>query len=44
MKRRLLLTLTLILVLGAMPVSASGPDTKDYGDVTLSGGFQAGHF
>ena len=44
MKKRLLLVLTLVLVLAAMPVSASGPDTKNYGDVTLTGGFQVGHF
>ena len=44
MKRRLLLALALVLALGALPASASGPATKDYGDVTLSGGFQAGHF
>ena len=43
MKRRFLLVFTLVLVLGAMPVLASGL-TKNYGDVTLTGGFQAGHF
>ena len=43
MKKMFFLGLTLALVLGAMPVLASGP-TKNYGDVTLSGGFQAGHF
>ena len=44
MKKTLFLALTLALVLGAMPVLASGSVTKNYGDVTLSGGFQAGHF
>ena len=44
MKKLLLLTLTVVLLLGAMPVLASGPDTEDYGNVTLTGGFQAGHF
>ena len=42
MKKLLFLTLTIVLVLGVMPVSASGP--VNYGDITLSGGFQAGHF
>jgi hypothetical protein len=42
MKRRFLLALAIVLALGAMPAWASGP--KDYGDVTLSGGSQAGHF
>jgi hypothetical protein len=41
-KRRFLLALAIVLALGAMPAWASGP--KDYGDVTLSGGFQTGHF
>jgi len=44
MKKLLLLTLTVVLLLGATPVMASGPTNKNYGDVTLSGGFQAGHF
>jgi len=44
MKRQLLLALAAILILGAMPASASGPDTTTYDDVTLSGGFQTGHF
>jgi hypothetical protein len=44
MKRQLLLALAAVLILGAMPASASGPDTEDYGDVTLIGGFQAAHF
>jgi hypothetical protein len=44
----------LVLVLGVMVLfvgllipsgaNADVPETKDYGDVTLSGGFQAGHF
>jgi hypothetical protein len=42
MKRRFLLALAVALALGAMPAWASGP--KDYEDVTLSGGFQTGHF
>jgi len=42
MKKLLFLALTLALVLGAMPVLASGP--VNYGDITLSGGFQADHF
>jgi hypothetical protein len=37
MKRRLLLALALVLVLGALPASASGPTTEDYGDVTQEG-------
>jgi hypothetical protein len=44
MKRRFLLALAVVLALGAVPTLASGPTTQDYGDVTLSGGFQAGHF
>jgi len=44
MKKILFLALTLALVLGTMPVLASGPTNKNYGNVTLSGGFQAGHF
>ena len=43
MKKLLLLTLTVVLLLGAMPVLASGPVTN-YGDVTLSGGVPKGHF
>jgi len=43
MKKTLFMGLVLALSLVALPVSASGP-TKDYGDVNLSGGFQAGHF
>jgi hypothetical protein len=42
MKRQFLLALAIVLALGAMPAWASG--SKDYGDVPLSGGFQAGHF
>jgi len=38
------LALTLVLVLGAMPASALGPVIENYDDITLSGGFQAGHF
>ncbi len=44
MKKLLFPTLTLALILGAMPALASGPTSMDYGDVALSGGFQAGHF
>jgi len=44
MKKILPLTLVLVLVLAGTPALANGPDTKNYGDVTLSGGFQAGHF
>jgi len=46
MKKMLFLALTLALVLGAMPVvaGAQGPDTKNYDDITLTGGSQAGHF
>ena len=44
MKRQLLLALAALLILGAMPAWASSPETKAYGDVTLSGGFQTGHF
>jgi hypothetical protein len=43
MKKRFLLALAVILALGAMPALASGP-VMNYGDITLSGGFQAGHF
>ena len=43
MKRRFLLALAVVLALGAMPALASGP-VMNYGDITLSGGFQAGHF
>jgi hypothetical protein len=43
MKRRFLLALAVVLALGAMPALASG-STTNYGDITLSGGFQAGHF
>lgn len=42
MKRQFALALIIALVLGAMPAWAWG--SKDYGDVTLTGGFQAGHF
>jgi hypothetical protein len=42
MKKLLILAIFLALILGTVPVSASGPG--DYGDVTLSGGSQAGHF
>jgi hypothetical protein len=38
MKKMLFLALTLALVLGATPVLASGPDTMNYGDVTLPSG------
>jgi hypothetical protein len=44
MRKILFLAFTLALVFGAMPVLASGLDTMNYDDVTLSGGFQAGHF
>jgi hypothetical protein len=44
MKKRLFLGLVVGLLFAAMPVSASGPTTENYGDVTLNGGFQAGHF
>jgi hypothetical protein len=42
MKKMLFLALTLALTLGAIPVLASGP--VNYGGITLSGGFQTGHF
>ncbi|MDH4137951.1 MAG: hypothetical protein OEW09_14715, partial [Anaerolineae bacterium] len=42
MKKLLFLELMVVLVLGAMPALASGP--VNYGDIDLSGGFQAGHF
>ena len=41
MKRLLVLCFIAALVFGTMPAMA---DTKSYGDITLSGGFQAGHF
>jgi hypothetical protein len=44
MKKLLLLTLTIGLVLGAMPLVAQAQDPVTYSDVTLTGGFQAGHF
>jgi len=44
MKKLLLLTLTVVLLLGATPLMAQAQDQVTYGDVTLSGGFQAGHF
>ena len=46
MKRRFLLALAVVLALGAVPALASPPDpvVESYDDVTLSGGFQAGHF
>ena len=46
MKRRFLLALAIVLALGAMPVWASepAPVNQEHDDVTLSGGFQAGHF
>lgn len=50
MKKVLFPTIALVLALGlalpmAAPVAAAdGGVTVDYGDVTLSGGFQAGHF
>jgi hypothetical protein len=44
MKKTLVIVLTLVLLLVATPASASGPGTEDLGDITLSGGFQAGHF
>lgn len=43
MKKLLPLALILLLFLAAIPVLSSGSTTK-YGDVTLSGGLQAGHF
>jgi hypothetical protein len=42
MKGRISMALILVLVLGTTPVLASS--TMHYGDVTLSGGFQSGHF
>jgi hypothetical protein len=39
MKKLLFLTLTLALVLGAVPALASGPITKNYGDITQNGWF-----
>jgi len=37
MKRRFLLVLAVVLVLGAMPALASGPVTKNYGNITQNG-------
>jgi hypothetical protein len=42
MKKRFLLALAIVLALGAMPAWASEPE--EYGDITLGGGFQTGHF
>ncbi|GAB4531879.1 MAG: hypothetical protein Kow0063_11720 [Anaerolineae bacterium] len=42
MKKLLILAITLAVILGATPAYAQDP--ADYGDVTLTGGFQAGHF
>jgi hypothetical protein len=49
MRKLLYPFLSLIMVLGlvlpmAMPVAASGPVTKNYGNVSLSGGSQSGNF
>jgi hypothetical protein len=46
MNRRLLVALTIVLVFGAMPILAAptGSITKNYPNVTLSGGFQSGNF
>jgi len=49
MKKLLITLLALGLVAGlvvpmAMPVAASGPVTKNYGDVSLSGEFESGNF
>jgi hypothetical protein len=44
MKKTLAVVLTLVLLLMATPASASGPGTENLSDITLSGGFQAGHF
>jgi len=44
MKRQLLLALVVVLTLTVVPVWASDPVNYDYGDVTLTGGSQAGHF
>jgi len=38
------IVLSLVLVLAPATASASGSGVLSYGDVTLSGGFQAGHF
>jgi hypothetical protein len=45
-KRLLSFALALVLVIGVIPVSSisAGSTTKAYSDVTLSGGYQAGHF
>jgi hypothetical protein len=46
MRKIMLLGVLMALVLSAMPVSAAGPmaGMKTYGNVTLTGGYQAGHF
>lgn len=44
MKKTLVIALTLVLLLMATLASASGPGTENLGDITLTGGFQAGHF
>ena len=44
MKKLLFLVVAVVLVLGVVPALASGPVIKNYGDVTLSGGFQSGNF
>ena len=44
MKKLLFLGLIAVLVFGATPIFASESATQDYGDVSLSGGFQSGNF
>lgn len=44
MKRLIIICFVAICVFGAMPDSASSQDMKNYGNITLTGGFQAGHF
>lgn len=44
MKKILLMGFVIALVFGAMPGLASEEVTKNYGDVTLGGGFESGNF
>ena len=44
MKKSIAFVSVVFLIFGAMPALATGADPLNYGDVTLTGGFQTGHF